>query len=71
MGRAEEESHRPSPVQASYETGESDSERILAYNIGLSIHDVRFAANIYKLMMERNIALPDIDLKEPAQKFWF
>ena len=49
---------------------ENDQERILAYNIGLSIHDVRFAANIYKLMMEKNVPLPDVDLEEPKEKFW-
>lgn len=49
---------------------ENDQERILAYNIGLSIHDVRFAANIYKLMMDKKVSLPDIDLEEPKEKFW-
>lgn len=49
---------------------ESDKERILAYNIGLSIHDVRFAANIYKTLTERGAELPDFDLEEPEDKFW-
>ena len=31
---------------------ESDSERILAYNIGLAIHDIYFADEIYNLVIE-------------------
>ena len=51
---------------------ESDSERILAYNIGISVHDINYAASIYKLMEEQNLLskLPDIDLKDPTEKFW-
>ncbi len=48
---------------------ENDKERILVYNIGISIHDIYFAANIYKKMKD-NKSLTDIDLKEPVEKFW-
>ena len=52
---------------------ESDGERILAYNIGLSMHDINFAARVYQLMQqdpERFSCLPDADLQEPADRFW-
>lgn len=47
---------------------ESDRERILAYNIGLSIHDVVFAARIWGMLDARK--LPDLDMKQPVEKFW-
>ena len=51
---------------------ENDKERILAYNIGLSIHDVFYAASIYEMMNEKGILheLPDVNLKDPEEKFW-
>ena len=51
---------------------ESDDERILAYNIGASIHDIFFAASIYQLMEQRGVlsSLPDINMKDPTEKFW-
>ena len=51
---------------------ENDGERILAYNIGISVHDINFAASIYRLMMEQGTlsALPDVDMKDPTEKFW-
>lgn len=51
---------------------ESDEERILAYNIGVSIHDINFAASIYQLMKERGSlsSLPDVDMRDPIEKFW-
>lgn len=48
---------------------ESDKERILAYNIGLSIHDINFAAHIYD-MIKNSPDLLEIDLKSPKEKFW-
>ncbi len=47
---------------------ESDEERILAYNIGISIHDVNFAAHIFELLSGEGG--PEIDFCEPAEKFW-
>lgn len=51
---------------------ENDSERILAYNIGISVHDINYAANIYQLMEETGILgdFPDVDMKDPIEKFW-
>ncbi|WP_029232786.1 ornithine cyclodeaminase [Butyrivibrio sp. VCB2006] len=52
---------------------ESDKERILAYNIGVSIHDINFAAHIYKELsgnMEAFKNLSDADMKAPTDKFW-
>lgn len=51
---------------------ENDKERILAYNIGISIHDIYYAASIYKTMKERGLldSTPDVDIKDPTTKFW-
>lgn len=51
---------------------ESDSERVLAYNIGVSIHDIYFAASIYQLFKETGKLeqMQEIDMKEPTEKFW-
>ena len=48
---------------------ENDKERILAYNIGISVHDICFASRIYELMSE-NGNIPDVDLKGPTDKYW-
>lgn len=48
---------------------ESDEERILAYNIGISMHDINFASHIYQLLRD-DPNLTDIDLHDPAEKFW-
>lgn len=47
----------------------NDTERILAYNIGLSIHDVYFAEQIFKLSTEKGIGT-EINLYPPTDKFW-
>ena len=52
---------------------ENDEERILAYNIGISIHDISFAAKIYDLMHQNTElfnAIPDVDMENPTEKFW-
>ena len=51
----------------------NDRERILAYNIGVSIHDINYAAHIYRMMKERPEVfqrLPDAEMQDPADKFW-
>lgn len=48
---------------------ENDSERILVYNIGLSIHDIYFSEKIYELAELRNKGL-EISLDSPKEKFW-
>lgn len=47
---------------------ESAAERILAYNIGLSIHDIAYAARIWGML--DHDALQDIDMAQPREKFW-
>lgn len=49
---------------------ENDQERILAYNIGIAIHDMNFAMHAYRLIADSNKKLLDIDLKAPSEKFW-
>ena len=48
---------------------ENDRERILAYNIGISIHDIYFASRIYNLLKD-NEGIPEIDLAGPTEKYW-
>ena len=47
---------------------ENDKERILAYNIGVSMHDITFAAKIFQELDKDS--LQDLDLSQPAEKFW-
>lgn len=47
---------------------ENDSERILAYNIGISIQDLYFAEQIYK--KAENTMECSLDLEAPKDKFW-
>ena len=52
---------------------EHADERILAYNIGVSLHDVFYASRLYQALKgreERFRALPEADLQEPVEKFW-
>lgn len=51
---------------------ESNDERILVYNIGISLHDICFASRIYEMLDEKGIlsTLPDIDMAGPEEKFW-
>lgn len=48
---------------------ENDDERILCYNIGVSIHDIYFAYKIYK-MIYSDKSLKEITFSEPENKFW-
>lgn len=52
---------------------ENDKERILAYNIGVSIHDINYAAHIYQMMKEKKEIwnnLTEADMHDPTEKFW-
>lgn len=52
---------------------ENDKERILAYNIGVSIHDINYAAHIYQMMKEKPeffANLTDAVMRDPTEKFW-
>ncbi|MFG6394299.1 MAG: ornithine cyclodeaminase [Lachnospiraceae bacterium] len=46
---------------------ENNKERILAYNIGIALHDIYFANKIYKLVEDK---CEEISLNSPAKKFW-
>lgn len=48
---------------------ENDKERILVYNIGVSMHDINFATRIYKSVKNDN-SLIDLDMCEPTDIFW-
>lgn len=51
---------------------EKESERILAYNIGISVHDINFAANIYQMMIQNPTfeGLQEVNMNGPKDKFW-
>lgn len=52
---------------------ENDNERILAYNIGVSIHDINYAAHIYQMFKqstEKFENLVNAELHDPTDKFW-
>lgn len=52
---------------------ESDDERILVYNIGISIHDINFASRIYHMIQQKEATyntLVEADMKNPTEKFW-
>lgn len=48
---------------------ENDKERILAYNIGISLHDINFAAHIYEMLKDRK-DISEIEMKTPSDKYW-
>lgn len=47
---------------------ENDKERIIAYNIGVSMHDINFATHIYEMACKKRLS--EINLLEPTEKFW-
>lgn len=51
---------------------EDDDERIIAYNIGISIHDIYMASKIYELIMynENKSLFPEYNMAPPRKKFW-
>lgn len=52
---------------------ENDEERILAYNVGVSIHDIYYAAQIYELYKNNEDAfakLEEVKMCDPVEKFW-
>ena len=46
---------------------ENDKERILAYNIGIALHDIYFAGKIFEMIDNQ---CTDISLNAPQSKFW-
>lgn len=52
---------------------ENDQERILAYNIGVSMHDIWYASKIYEMLQkdpELFCSMPDAEMNDPTEKFW-
>lgn len=50
---------------------ENNKERILVYNVGISIHDVNFASHIYNLVVDNKNNENDIlDFGSPNCKYW-
>jgi len=47
----------------------NDKERILVYNIGLSMHDLYFSHKIFELAEKQNIG-QELSLDSPSSKFW-
>ena len=48
---------------------ENDKERILAYNIGISLHDINFARHIYEALKD-DPKLLEVNLDSPTEKIW-
>lgn len=48
---------------------ENDTERIIAYNIGISMHDINFASYIYEII-KNDESLLDLEMNDPKDKFW-
>lgn len=46
---------------------EGEDERILAYNIGIALHDVVFASKIF---CKCSGSVPDVSMDKPKEKFW-
>ena len=46
---------------------ESDTERILSYNIGLGLHDMVYASKIYQILKEKS---NEIKIIRETEKFW-
>ena len=52
---------------------ENDKERIIAYNIGVPMHDINYAAHMYQMFNDRPEALArlaEANLHETVEKFW-
>ena len=52
--------------------GRTDSaQRIIAYNVGLSMHDINFANHVYQYIKEKGIQCDEVSLLPPTEKTWF
>ena len=56
-------------VNGTVEGRQNDTERIIVYNIGLSMHDIYFSEKIYKISKNMGIG-QEISLDSPRKKFW-
>ncbi|WBW98669.1 ornithine cyclodeaminase [Oceanirhabdus sp. W0125-5] len=55
-------------VTGKKEGRKNEKERILAYNIGISLHDIFFAQKIYELIGDD--FKEEVELNAPKEKFW-
>ena len=46
---------------------ETDTERILSYNIGLGLHDIVYASKIYEMLKDNS---QEIKMYQQTEKFW-
>lgn len=46
---------------------ETDRERIIAYNVGIALHDIYFAGKIFEMIGDQ---CKDVSLNAPQHKFW-
>ena len=46
---------------------DNDSQRIIAYNIGISLHDIYYASKVYDLV---GSCCTEAQLEKPTEKFW-
>lgn len=52
---------------------QNNKERIIVYNIGVSIHDIYYASQIFQIFKnnpELYNSLKDADMHDPQEKFW-
>lgn len=60
-----------SVVQGAAPGRQSEGERILAYNIGISLHDMVFASKVYDRCVDAMPAVGhELSLEKPTGKFW-
>ncbi len=45
-------------------------ERIIAYNVGLSMHDINYANRVYEFIRENNVEGQEFTLNPPTDKIW-
>ena len=45
----------------------NDDERIMAYCIGIAIHDIYFINRIYQMLKD---TAKEVSLKPPTEKYW-
>ena len=47
-----------------------EKERIIAYNVGLSMHDINYANRVYEFIESNNITGQEFTLNPPTDKIW-
>lgn len=49
---------------------ETPEERILSYNVGMSLHDIYAAAQIYKIFCKTGVETNDVKPLSPIKRYW-